>query len=118
MAEQTRPFETSWMWMVKIITGILVAVVLFVHLVVNHLVAEGGLLSYVDVVRYLSNPWIAVMEGTFLILVVAHSLTGVRGIILDLNPTPKVIKWIDLFLGLLGMTAAIYGIWLLWVIIK
>ena len=117
MADQTKPFETSWMWLLKIITGVFVAVVLLVHLVVNHIVAEGGLLSYADVVQYLSNPLIAVMEGTFLVLVVTHSLTGVRGIILDLNPTPRAIKWIDSFLALLGLTSVSYGIWLLWVII-
>jgi succinate dehydrogenase hydrophobic anchor subunit len=108
--------ETAWLWLLKVASGVLVVVLLFVHLVVNHLVAENGLMSYADVVRYLSNPWIALMESCFLVIVVTHSLVGVRSIILDLDPSILLQKVIDIAMSLLGAGSIIYGIWLILVI--
>jgi succinate dehydrogenase hydrophobic anchor subunit len=117
MRTGAKPKETAGMWLVKIATGVLVVVFILVHLVVNHLVAEGGLLSYADVVRYLANPWITLMESCFLVIVVAHSLVGTRSIILDLDPPARLQRGIDAFLWLLGAGSVVYGIWLLRVIV-
>ena len=43
--------ENSWLWLLKIVTGFLVVIILAIHLVVNHLVAPGGLLTYKEVHR-------------------------------------------------------------------
>ena len=111
------PKETAWLWLLKIASGVLVIVLLFVHLIVNHLVATNGLMSYADVVRYLSNPWIALMESTFLVIVVTHSLVGVRSIILDLDPPAGLQKVIDIAMTVLGVGSVIYGIWLIRLIV-
>jgi len=108
-----RPRERAWLWLAKISTGVLVFALLVVHLVVNHMVAAGGLLSYADVVAYYANPLIPLMEGAFLVFVVTHALLGVRGIVLDLNPAPAVLRGIDLFLVGGGLIAIGYGLWLL-----
>ena len=47
--------ETTWLWLIKIVTGLLVIILLLVHFVVNHFLADGALLSYDDVIAYFSN---------------------------------------------------------------
>src|SRR5574340_87838 len=107
-----KKFEGTGRWLTKIIAGLFIVVLLGIHFVVNHLVAPGGLLTYADVVRYYQNPIIVVMEITFLVVVVTHSFLGLRSILLDLNPTQRVLKWIDAGLLVSGTAAVSYGIWL------
>src|ERR1044071_8768071 len=95
-----RPRETSWIWLAKVVSGVLIFVLLIVHLIVNHLVAEGGLLTYADVLVYYANPLIPAMEGIFLVFVVTHALLGMRGIVLDLDPSPALTRRLDaVFVG-------------------
>ncbi len=116
MSVTKNPAESSWLWMAKLITGGLIIIILFLHLAVNHL-APGGLKNYTDVAAYLSNPWIALMEMTFLVLVVAHALIGTRSMILDLNPSYQTMRWIDRVLVGIGILSTVYGIGLIEVII-
>ena len=112
MNRQLRNSETGWIWAAKQVSGVFVFLLIIVHLIANHLVVENGLMSYQDVVTYLSNPWIALMESIFLIIVVGHSLLGVRSVILDFNPADRVWKYLDPVFVLIGIMASIYGIWL------
>src|SRR5688572_5295520 len=98
-----RANERAGLWVAKAVTGMLIFTILMVHLVVNHLVAEGGLMSYAAVVAYMSKPWVLAMEMIFLVLVVTHSLLGVRGIILDLQPSAAFVRLADLALLVLGI---------------
>ncbi len=102
--------EGAILWAVKQTTGVLVFVLIIVHLIVNHFVAPGGLLSYQDVIRYLSNPGIAAMEITFLIVVTFHAILGLRSVILDLKPSNKAISIIDKVFIIIGIGAILYGI--------
>lgn len=104
--------ENFWVWFIKIISGLVIVLFLGLHFVVNHLVAPGGLLSYADVIQYYSNPIIPIIEILFLITVVPHAILGIRGIFLDLNPSPKSIKVVDILFLTLGTLAILYGIWL------
>jgi succinate dehydrogenase / fumarate reductase membrane anchor subunit len=108
-----KPRESLWLWLYKILTGFFIVVLLGVHFIINHLVAPQGLLSYADVVRYYQVSYVAGMEMLFLVLVVSHALIGLRGIILDLNPSERVLNWTNAILILLGVFASIYGIWLI-----
>ena len=108
-----KPNENTWIWLAKIVTGVLVIVLILIHVVVNHLVVQGGLLTYAQVIAYVSTPGIALLETCFLIVVVTHSLIGTRSIVLDLGPSPKVVKVLDIFLVILGTTAVVYGVWLM-----
>jgi succinate dehydrogenase hydrophobic anchor subunit len=109
----TRPSgEGTWLWLFKIITGALLVILLLVHFIVNHFIGETGLLTYADVIAYYRNPLIPAMEVCFLTTVVFHSLTGMRGIILDLKPSRTVLKVLDSLLILVGISAISYGTWL------
>ena len=111
-----RSGENTWLWLIKIITGPLLLILLGIHLVVNHFIGETGLLTYADVVAYYQNPIIPIMEICFLIAVVTHSLSGLRGIILDLKPSRNILKVIDVILVIFGVAVVIYGTWLALVI--
>jgi succinate dehydrogenase hydrophobic anchor subunit len=65
--------EGTWLWLLKIVGGLLIVIVLGIHFVVNHLVAPGGLLTYADVISYYKNPLIPIMEVGFLVLAIGHS---------------------------------------------
>ncbi len=110
--------ETTWLWLTKLVTGVLVIVLLFVHLIVNHLVAPNGLLSYREVAEYLALPGIAFMESTFLVIVIAHALLAMRSVLLDLKPSRAVLSGINWSFLLIGVGATVYGIWLLQVIVQ
>ena len=110
--------EGAWLWFIKAVTGLLVIVILFIHLIVNHFVATNGLLSYADVVRYYQNPIIPIMEIGLVAFAVSHSLIGLRGIILDLKPTRAFIGVINWLFTIIGVGAVVYGIWLIFAIVS
>lgn len=107
-----RKRETGFLWFVKLVTGPILVIVIFIHMIVNHILAPHGLMSYADVVAYFQNPAIVGMEIILLATVIIHSLLGVRSVILDMNPSKKVISVLDWLFILAGVVAIIYGIWL------
>lgn len=104
--------ENSWLWLVKIITGPLLILLITIHFIVNHFIGQNGLLTYADVIAYYKNPLIPVMEICFLAAVVTHSLSGLRGIFLDLKPSRSLLKAVDWILVSVGILAVSYGTWL------
>jgi succinate dehydrogenase / fumarate reductase membrane anchor subunit len=108
-----KPVEAVASWLIKLFSGALVIIVLTVHFLVNHILAPNGLLSYKEVVDYYQNPIVPIMEAIFLIVVVSHSLLGLRGILLDLNPSRSILRILDTGLVIVGVVAVVYGIWLL-----
>ncbi|MEI7990781.1 MAG: hypothetical protein WCI88_17265 [Chloroflexota bacterium] len=112
-----KPVEAAGSWFIKLITGALVIIVLAIHFMVNHALAPNGLLSYAEVIQYFQNPIIPIMEGIFLIVVVSHALLGLRGILLDLNPSRSVLRVLDAILVIVGVVAVVYGVWLLGAIV-
>ncbi len=117
-ASRPKPHESALLWLLKLVTGVLVFLLILVHLIVNHLVVTGGLMTYADVIRYLSNPWIAFMESSFLVIVVIHALLGTRSVILDLNPGARLIRGIDIVFLLVGAGSIVYGIGLIQLILS
>lgn len=113
-ASAPRPGETTWIWLVKIVTGPLLLVLLGLHFTVNHYMGSlpTGLMTYDDVVIYFQNPLIPAIEILFLITVVTHSLIGLRGIILDMNPSRNLLKIVTWFLVIFGVSSVGYGVWL------
>ena len=109
-----RPGENTWLWLIKIVTGPLLLVVLGLHFIVNHYMGSlsSGLMTYDDVIRYFQNPIIPAIEILFLITVVTHSLIGLRGIVLDMNPSRTVLSVVTWLLTILGVASVVYGIWL------
>jgi succinate dehydrogenase hydrophobic anchor subunit len=109
--------EGVWLWMFKIFAGLMIVILLGIHFVINHLVAETGLLSYADVIRYYQNPIIPVMEIIFLVFVVSHALVGLRSILLDLNPSDRILRLVDFGLFAVGTVSIVYGVWLVFAIV-
>jgi succinate dehydrogenase hydrophobic anchor subunit len=105
--------ENALLWFIKLLAGGLIFFLLIVHFIVNHLIAPGGLLTFNDIVQYYQNPLVLIMEGLFLAAVLVHALLGLRSIILDLNPTSKIMWFLDRGLVMVGSSAFVYGIWLL-----
>ena len=87
-----KPREGAFLWLFKIVAGLLIVVLLGVHFVVNHLVAPEGLLSYEDVIRYYDNPIFPIMEVFFLVFVIAHALVGLRSILLEIQVAGRVVS--------------------------
>jgi len=110
--------EGAWLWFFKIAAGVFIVILLAVHFIINHLVAPNGLLSYDDVLRYYQVPVVPVMEVIFLVFVVAHALVGLRSIVLDLNPSTIILRWLDRLFMLAGAGFIAYGIWLVVVIVQ
>ncbi len=113
-----RSREGSWLWLIKAATGGLIVIILGVHFIVNHMIGATSLLTYDQIVAYYKIPIIPIMEIIFLILVVSHSLIGLRGILLDLKPSQPVLKVIDWLFTALGVVSVVYGIWLITVIVS
>ena len=108
----TRERASSWSWIWQAVTGALLVVLLGLHMVVQHFVVRGGLRNYHDVVVYLSNPFIFLLEIAFLIIVTWHALLGVRAILLDLGLKPRTERKWTTVLAIIGVIIVAYGIWL------
>lgn len=105
--------ETVWTWLIKLVTGLLLIFILGFHFMINHYLAPEGLLTWSEVVEFYQNPIIPILEGSFLVFVISHSLIGLRGIILDLNPGQGTMRIITAALWVIGIGFSGYGIWLL-----
>ena len=69
--------------------------------------------TYAEVVSYLENPLVLVLEATFLAVITVHALLGVRAVLLDLGPGERWIRLIDAGLILTGIGTVLYGLNLL-----
>ena len=111
--------ETTTLWLIKILTGPILVIVALVHVWINHTAgsAAGNLMTFEDILVYYQNPLIPLMEIIFLVSVVAHSLLGLRGIILDLKPGAAALKLWDGAFVVLGAGSVLYGVWLIFAIL-
>jgi succinate dehydrogenase cytochrome b556 subunit len=108
----TRERASSWSWILQAFTGVMLVVLLGLHMVVQHFVVAGGLRDYQQVVQYISNPFLFLLEIAFLIIVTWHALLGVRAIILDLGLKPTTERRVTAALWIVGVAVVGYGIWL------
>lgn len=102
----------SILWLAQAISGIALTALLGLHMVANHFLVEGGLRTYDDVLAYLSHPAVFILEVIFLLIVVPHAFLGLRAILLDLGPGPRIRRLLDIVLISLGTAALMYGIFL------
>jgi succinate dehydrogenase / fumarate reductase membrane anchor subunit len=108
----TRERASSWSWILQAFTGVMLVVLLGLHMVVQHFVVEGGLRDYQQVVEYLSNPFVFLLETAFLIIVTWHALLGVRAVIFDLGLKPAAERKVTAAMWIIGVVTVAYGIWL------
>jgi succinate dehydrogenase hydrophobic anchor subunit len=102
-------------WRVTSLTGIALLVLLTMHMVANHFVIDsvGGLRDYDQVLDYIANPAMFTIESLFLLFVTVHAMLGVRGVLYDLDPGPRLRRWIDIGLVTLGLVTLAYGYFLI-----
>lgn len=116
-AATPKPGESTSLWLIKIITGPILLLIAVIHVIVNHYIGSlSGLLSYAEIVAYYQNWTIPLMEAVFLISVISHSLIGLRGIVLDLKPSLRLMRALDGLFLVTGLGFTAYGLWLLAVI--
>ncbi len=104
----------AWLW--QAFTGLLLVVLLTLHLVVQHFVS-GGLMSYQDIVQYLSNPFVLALEILFLASVIFHAFAGVRALVIDGGASKRAVDAATWILVVLGLLMFGYGVWLFTVIL-
>jgi succinate dehydrogenase hydrophobic anchor subunit len=110
-----RTARSAGEWRTMTLTGLGLLVLVTVHMVANHFVVKsiGGLRDYQQVLTYIANPAIFTIESLFLLFVTVHAMLGLRGVLLDLDPGPRLRRWIDRGLAVLGLGTLAYGYFLI-----
>jgi len=113
--EAYRRGRSSRVWHWTAGTGMALVVLATTHIVAQHFVVhqKGGLRTYAEVLNYIGNPIIFVLEAAFLVAVTIHGMLGVRGVLRDLDPSTKTRRRIDRGLWILGTLTVTYGMALL-----
>ena len=109
--------KKSWTWYWQVFTGIALVLLLGLHFIANHFIVKGGLRDFADVVSYLRNPIILVLEVLFLVVVTIHAMLGVRAIVMDFGISDSAEKRLGQVLTVVGVLTVAYGLWLTWVIV-
>lgn len=99
----------TWAWTAG--TGVALLVLLTIHMVAHHFVVEeiGGLRTYQDVLDYIGNPVIFVIESAFLVVVTIHSMLGLRSVLFDFGLSEHAKRLVDRALTVLGVATVAYG---------
>src|SRR5215471_9854660 len=113
-AKEPKP-SSAWYW--QMFTGVALVLLLGLHFIANHFIATGGIRDFADVVSYLRNPIVLVLEVLFLIVVATHTMLGVRAIVLDFGISIQAEKRLSQVLTVIGVLTVAYGLWLTWAII-
>ena len=81
------------------------------HIVAQHFIVhqKGGLRTYSEVLTYIANPVIFVLEAGFLLAVTIHAMLGIRGILHDLDLSHRDTRRLDRALWALGSLTVLYG---------
>src|SRR5437762_956551 len=98
-------------WRVTALTGIVVLVLVTVHMVAHHFVVKqvGGLRTYDQVLEYIGNPVILVLEELFLVAVTWHAMLGLRAVLFDLGLPDAWRRRVSRGLAALGVLTIAYG---------
>ena len=114
-ARPVRSAGGGWGWLLQVITGGALLVLVVVHLVAQHFVVQspGGLRDYAQVLAYLGNPVIVVIESLFLVAVTWHAMLGVRSIVLDLGLGVTGRRRVTAAVTPLGALTLGYGFWMI-----
>ena len=105
----------GWGWVLQVVTGAALLVLVVVHLVAQHFVADapGGLRDHASVLEYLGNPVMVVVESLFMLAVTWHAMLGLRSILLDLGLSATGRRRAAVGLTALGVVTLAYGFWMI-----
>jgi succinate dehydrogenase hydrophobic anchor subunit len=107
---QPRPIVV---WLAQVVSGVLLLVLMTAHMVAQHFVVAGGLRTYQDVVAWIRNPLVFVVEALLLLTVTVHGLAGVHAVLLDLGLRGRAERVAERVLRGVAVVTVTYGVWLL-----
>jgi succinate dehydrogenase hydrophobic anchor subunit len=110
-----RPRPT-FAWLAQVVSGVLLLVLLTVHMVAQHFVVEGGLRTYDQVIAWIRNPVVFVVEALLLVCVTWHGIAGIHAVLLDLGLRGRAERIVARVLLDLGVATILYGLWLLYML--
>jgi len=100
-------------WLLQAVSGVLLIFLLGAHIVAQHFVVRGGLRDYAQVMSYLANPAVLVMEGLFVVVLIWHAMLGLRAVLLDFGFGRRGQALITRGVVVLGAVTAGYSFWLI-----
>jgi succinate dehydrogenase hydrophobic anchor subunit len=105
-------------WLSTALTGMALLVLVTVHMVAHHFVVQeiGGLRTYEQVLEYIGNPVIVVIEAVFLVVVTWHAMLGLRAVALDLALPARLERLVRPGVVVLGCVTVAYGLVLIGVL--
>jgi succinate dehydrogenase hydrophobic anchor subunit len=110
-----RPRPT-FAWLAQVVSGVLLLVLLTMHMVAQHFMVSGGLRTYDQVIDWIRNPVVFVVEALLLVCVTWHGIAGVHAIMLDLGLRGRAERIAARVLLDLAVVTILYGLWLLWML--
>ncbi len=111
--QKTTPSKRGGSWIWQALTGVLLILLLGLHMIAQHFVVSGGLRTFQDVIDYLRNPVILVLEAIFMLVVTYHAMVGVRAILYDLGLDEAGKKKATTVLTILGVLIIVWAAYLL-----
>ncbi|MGZ5213203.1 MAG: hypothetical protein ACXWEJ_03035 [Actinomycetota bacterium] len=105
-------------WKGTAYSGVALLVLVTVHMVAHHfVVAEvGGLRTYAQVLDYIANPFIFLIECLFLVIVTTHAMLGLRSVLFDFGLSARSKRLVSRGLLTLGIVTVAYGLALIGVL--
>ncbi len=94
----------------QVVSGVALLFLLGLHMVAQHFIVPTGLRFYDDVIEWLRNPVMIVVEVAFLVVVTYHALVGVRAILFDFGFSERTEGRITLLLWVVGIVTVVYGV--------
>jgi succinate dehydrogenase hydrophobic anchor subunit len=112
---ETTDVRRSRRWRITTYSGVALLALVTVHMVAHHFVVDeiGGLRTYAQVLDYIANPAILVIEATFLIVVTIHAMMGLRSVLLDFGLSDRTKRLVSRGVVILGAVTIAYGLVLL-----
>jgi succinate dehydrogenase hydrophobic anchor subunit len=111
--------RNTYLQFIQLITGVLIAILLGIHMVIQHLDAILGFFK-IDVKDATAWPsmigrakqgiWAAIYVA-LLIFTLYHAFNGLRNIILELTPSPRADRIVTVILIIVGVIFLILGIY-------
>jgi succinate dehydrogenase hydrophobic anchor subunit len=99
-------------WLATALTGVSLLGLVTAHMVAHHFVVEevGGLRTYRQVLDYVGDSRIVIVEVALLLVVTWHAMLGVRSVLSDLHLPVTVQRFIRPGTWVLGVVTVAYGV--------
>lgn len=94
----------------QVVSGAALIVLLGLHMIAQHFVVPTGLRNHADVMAWLANPVVVVLEVAFLVFVTWHAMLGVRAILFDFGFSARIERRITSALWVVGVATIVYGV--------